>query len=198
MRGSHEPVFKQSTLALLLGAALSAQAAVQVGVDPQKDWVGFMNWFDLPADGGAFRGPGFRTSTDLDAQFSGSSLTSSPNTSTGRDFPADPDWWKPGRGSNRFMGANLFVVGDLLAQQSVVFSGWFSSHARAPDYSARAFIRAFSADFGTVLATVEVVLEVGKAFQVSYDALPADVHIEYGFDTRGPNARLGNTRAGRW
>ena len=185
--------FKKSAGALLLGVAFSAQAAVQVGVDPQKDWQGFMNWFDLPADGGALRGQSFWPVADLGAQFSGASLTLTPNTSIDRDLPDSSDWWKPGGSSNRFMSANLFVVDDLLAQQRIVFSGLVSSHTLAPDYSTRAFIRAFNADFSVVLTSVEVVLAGAGAFQVSYDSLPGDVHIEYGFDTRGPNARIGDS-----
>lgn len=184
-------LFRNFALALLLVAAVSAQA-VQVGVDRQKTWVGFMNWLDMPADGGAFRGQGFWAAADLAAQFSGASLTLSPNTSVDRDLPTDPYWWKPDGRSNKIMSANLFVVDDVLAQQSIVFSGRVSSHTLAPDYLSRAFIRAFSADFGTMLASTEVLLEGGQAFQVVYQSQAADVHIEYGFETIGPDARLGS------
>jgi hypothetical protein len=186
------PSFKKSAFVLLLGAALGAQAAVQVGVDPQKSWLGFMNWWDLPANGGAYLGGGFWGVADLSAQFSGSDLILTPNTSVDRDFPSDDFWWQlPGGSGNKIMGANVFVVDDSLAGQNIVFSGQVSSNTLASGYSSRAFVRSFNADFSVVLHSEEVALEGGKSFQVGYQSTGADVHIEYGFDTIGPNARIG-------
>lgn len=185
--------FKKSAMVLLLGAALSAQAAVQVGVDPQKSWIGFMNWWDMPADGGTYLGGSFWGVADLGAQFSGATLTLTPNTSVDRDFHGDSFWWKPDGSSNKIMGANVFVIDDSLAGQNIVFSGMVSSNTLDSAYSSRAFIRAFNADFSIVLDSKEDLLEDGKAFEVLYQSMPADVHIEYGFDTIGPNARLGNS-----
>lgn len=186
------PNLKSAAWALLLGAALSAQAQVRVGVDPQKSWIGFMNWWDLPADGGALAGQSFWAVADLGAAFAGGSLTLTPNTSVDRDLPTDPYWWKqPGGDSNKIMGANLFVIDDALAGQSIVFSGMVTSNTLASPYTTHAFIRAFNADFSSVLASVDVLLAHGQPFQVAYQSTGADVHIEYGFDTIGPNARVG-------
>lgn len=187
------PHYKKSALVLLLGAALSAQAAVQVGVDAQKSWIGFMNWWDMPADGGNFAGQGFWGIADLGAQFSSSTLTLTPNTSIDRDAPLDGYWWKPDGSSNKIMGANLFVLDDTLAGQSIVFSGMVTSNTLASPYTTHAFIRSFNADFSILLTTTEVLLEGGKSFQVTYQSKAADVHIEYGFDTIGPDARIGNS-----
>lgn len=184
---------KRTALVLLLGAALSAQATVQVAVDPQKSWIGFMNWWDLPADGGALAGQGFWGVDDLGAQFANSALTLTPNTSIDRDFPLDPTWWNSDGSSNKVLGANLFVIDDTLPGQSIVFSGMVLSNTLDGDYSSRAFIRAFNADFSSILSNVEVLLEHGKAFQVTYQSTIADANIEYGFETIGPNARLGST-----
>lgn len=186
------PCFKKTALVLLLGAALSAQATVQVGVDPQKTWIGFMNWWDMPADGGAFVGQGFWGVADLAAQFSDSALSLSPNTSVDRDYPLDAYWWKADGSSNKFLGANLFVVDATLSGQDIVFSGTVLSNTLDGAYSSRAFIRAFNADFSSMLSNVEVLLESGKAFQVAYQSTLADANIEYGFETIGPAARLGN------
>ena len=184
---------KRIALVLLLGAALSAQATVQVAVDPQKSWIGFMNWWDMPADGGALAGQGFWGIDDLGAQFSNSALTLTPNTSIDRDFPLDPNWWNSDGSSNKVLGANLFVIDDTLPGQSIVFSGMVLSNTLDGDYSSRAFIRAFNADFSSILSNVEVLLEHGKAFQVTYQSTIVDANIEYGFETIGPNARLGST-----
>lgn len=185
--------FKKTALVLLLGAALSAQATVQVGVDPQKSWIGFMNWLDMPADGGAFAGQGFWGVADLAAEFSGSALTLTPNTSIDRDYPNDPYWWKADGSSNKIMSANVFVIDASLPGQSIVFSGMVLSNTLDSDYSARAFIRAFNADFSSMLSNVEVPLVSGQAFLVPYQSTLADANIEYGFETIGPDARLGNT-----
>lgn len=178
---------------LLAGGSIGAQAAVVVGVDPQKTWVGFMNWWDMPADGGAFAGQGFWAPADLAAKFSSSTLTLSPNTSLDRDVPTDPYWWKPDGSSNKVMGANLFVIDDALLGQDFVFSGMVLSNTLASGYKSSAFVRTFNFDFSVVLSSFEVLLEDGKPFQVNYQSSLADAHITYGFDTIGPNARLGNT-----
>jgi hypothetical protein len=183
---------RKFALAALLGSALAAQAAVQVGVDPSKNWIGFMNWFNMPAEGGAFDGQGFWAPADLGSEFSGSTLTLTPNTSLDRDRPTDPYWWKPDGSSNKVMGANLFVLDDTLVGQSIVFSGRVLSNTLAPGYKSSAFIRSFNADFSVLLSSIEVVLQDGMAFQVAYQSGGADRHIEYGFDTIGPNARIGN------
>jgi hypothetical protein len=60
-------------------------------------------------------------------------------------------------------------------------------------YSSNAFIRAFNQDFSLILDSAEVPLEHGKPFQVAYQSTFADANIEYGFETIGPDARLGNT-----
>lgn len=189
-------VLKKSALVLLLGAALSAQATVQatvqVGVDAQQPWQGFMNWWDLPADGGALSGQSFWAPADLSAQFSGSTLTLTPNTSTDRDAPLDPVWWNDGA-SNKLMGANLFVVDDSLAGLNIVFAGSVLSNTLAGGYTSRAFIRAFDANFTQVLAGAEVDLLDGQPFQVTFQSTPDHAHIEYGFDTIGPNARVGSS-----
>lgn len=184
---------KMSVLALLLGASLAAQAVVHVEFDAQKPWTGFMNWWDMPADGGAFVAQQAWDIADLDAQFSGSTLTLTPNTSTDRYAPSDPYWWKGDGSSNKIMGANLLVIDDSLAGQSTVFSGWVASNTLDGAYGSHVFIRAFNADYSSMLDSVEVPLEHGKAFQVAYQSTASDVHIQYGFDTIGPNARFGNS-----
>lgn len=184
---------KPAVAALLLWSAAAAQAVVTVQVDPAADWTGFMNWYDLPADGGAFSGQGFWGAADLDSRFSGATLTLSPNTSTDRDMGTDPRWWKPDGSSNKIMSANLFVIDDALVGQDIVFTGTVLSNTLAADYSSRAFVRAFSADFSAILASADVLLQGGQAFEVRLQSTLDHVHIEYGFDTIGPNARMGNS-----
>lgn len=184
---------KPTIAALVLGAALGAQATVTVGVDTRSDWIGFMNWWDMPADGGGISGQGFWGVADLDARFDANTLTLAPNTSTDRMAGNDPLWWKPDGSSNKIMGANLLVIDDTLAGQDIVFAGMVLSNTLAGDYRSSAFIRAFNADFSAILGSAGVVLQGGQAFAVRFQSLPEHVHIEYGFYTIGPNARVGNS-----
>jgi hypothetical protein len=186
------PKLTKTLAGLLLGTALAAQAAVHVGVDPAKPWLGFMNWWDLPAEGGALAGQSFWGPADLGAQFAGSTLTLTPNTSVDRDAPTDPYWWKADGSSNKILGANLFVVDDALAGQHIVFSGTTTSNTLDGAYRSNAFVRAFNADFSVMFASIDVPLVHGQPFRVEYLSSADDVHIEYGFDTIGPAARIGD------
>jgi hypothetical protein len=186
-------LLKPTTAAVLLCAAAAAQAAVTVGVDSRQDWIGFMNWSDLPADGGGFRGQGFWGVADLDARFAATTLTLAPNTSTDRDASTLPLWWKPDGSSNKIMSANLLVIDDTLAGQDIVFAGTVLSNTLADGYSSRAFIRAFNGSYSTMLGSASTLLQGGQAFEVRFQSAAGDVHIQYGFDTIGPNARIGNS-----
>src|SRR5262245_28635630 len=95
---------------------------VNVFVDPSKARQGDMNVSQMPEEGGA---PLFGTAwgtADLDAAFSGSILTFSPNTSIDRDQGGNTDyWWKPDGSPNRQMDANFYVQDDTLAGSTVTF-----------------------------------------------------------------------------
>ena len=88
---------------------------------------------------------------------------------------------------------NLFVVDDSLAGLNIVFAGSVLSNTLAGGYTSRAFIRAFDVNFTQVLAGAEVDLLDGQPFQVTFQSTPDHAHIEYGFDTIGPNARVGSS-----
>ena len=112
------------TAVLLLGAgSRMSAAAVTVGVDSGATWLGFMNVFNLPADGGAFAFNGSWGTADLNASFAGPLLTLTPNTSIDRDVPADPFWWKGDGSANKNMFASMYVQDNTLAGQTVTFTG---------------------------------------------------------------------------
>lgn len=186
-------LLKPTMAAVLLCGAALAQAAVTVVVDPSKDWIGFMNWWDLPADGGNFSGQGFWGAADLDSRFDANTLTLSPNTSTDRDTPSAALWWKPDGSSNKIMSANLLVIDDSLAGQDIVFTGTVLSNTLADGYTSRAFIRAFNASYSIMLGSADTLLQGGQDFEVRLQSTSGHVHIQYGFDTIGPNARMGNS-----
>jgi PEP-CTERM motif len=186
-------LLKPTLAAVLLCAAAGAQAAVTVGVDSRHDWIGFMNWSDLPEDGGNLSGQGFWGVPDLAARFAADTLTLSPNTSTDRDMGTSPLWWKPDGSSNKIMSANLLVIDDSLVGQDIVFAGTVLGNTLADGYSSRAFIRAFNADYSAIIGSADLLLQGGQAFEVRFQSTPDHAHIQYGFDTIGPNARVGNS-----
>src|SRR5438046_1883762 len=75
----------------LLGTCLSTNAAVNIGLDPNASWQGFMNVSEIPQNGGAYVfGSGWGTA-DLRATFAGSVLTLSGNTIG----DPNPFWYTP-------------------------------------------------------------------------------------------------------
>jgi hypothetical protein len=175
-------------LLLLLSGISGLRADTTVGVDPAAAWIGFMNVFNLPADGGAFVFNGGWGTADLNASFSGSVLTLTPNTSISRDVPlTDAFWWKPDGSGNKTMDANMYVQNDALAGQTVNFTGLVLGNSLVSPYLSTIFIKDFSADYSSS-TTVSAPASAG-AFNLSL-ATSAGHHIQYGFETIGPNASL--------
>lgn len=180
----------------LLGAVTSAAAsATPVDLRPGLPWFAFMNVFFLPADGGAFIFGNYWGITDLNATFSpGGIISLSPNTSISRDIlPGNPDysfWWRADGTGNRIMDANLLVQDDSLVGQTVTFSGVTFSNTLVSPYFSRAFIRDFVSDYSSFVEA-SAPLVGGRLFSTTLAtaALPGH-HVQYGFETNGPNAPL--------
>ena len=171
----------------LLCASRPAVAAVIVGPDPLAPWVGFMNVFELPQNGGGFVfGSGWGTA-DLTAVWSGDVLTLGPNTIG----DPNPFWYTPSGGpgaeGNKTMDANMYVeeTGPLTGQ-SVTFTGTVLSNTLVSPYTSVAFIKDFAPDYSSFVQST-VPLTPGT-FTVTLDTLPgAGRHVQYGFETIGPN-----------
>lgn len=170
---------------LALGGAAQAKAA-NVTVDPGATWLGFMNVFELPANGGAYVfGSGWGTA-DLVATFSGPVLTLSPNTIG----DPNPFWYTPSGGpgaqGNKIMEANMYVENDSLVGQTVTFEGIVLSNTLVSPYTSIAFIKDFAPDYSS-FTQVDVPLTPGP-FSVTLATNPAPGrHVQYGFQTVGPN-----------
>jgi hypothetical protein len=175
----------------IIGALLSAAGradAVVVTVDPGHSWQGFMNVFELPANGGGYVfGSGWGTA-DLTASFSGPVLTLGPNTI------GDPAtfWYVggggPGAQGNKTMDANMYVEppAGTYAGQSITFTGIVQANSLTSAHSSVAFIKDFAPDYSSnVSATVPLTPGV---FSVTLNAIndPAR-HVQFGFETIGPN-----------
>jgi Immunoglobulin I-set domain len=174
-------------MGLIIGLS-QACAQSTVTVDSTKTWIGYMNVTDL---GGTPQfGSGWGTA-DLNAFFTGAStLTLTPNTSIDRDKPSDDYWWIGGANGapNKIMEANMYVQDDTLAGQTVTFSGDCLTNSLNADYRCIAFIKDFVPDYSSSTpTTVDVV--AGQPFTLTLDTLPGH-HVQYGFATKGPDARL--------
>ena len=184
------PSADSGTVAGLGSVIISALAPpVNVNVDPAKTWVGYMNVFALPADGGGYVFGSPWGTADLNASFAGAVATLTPNTSISRDVPtSDGFWWTPAGNGNKTMDASFYVQDDTLAGQTVVFSSYCWTNTLVSPYTSVAFIKVFAPDYSSsTLANVPLV--TGQAFSLSL-AAGAGTHVQYGIETVGPNASL--------
>jgi hypothetical protein len=183
----------QTLAVVVMGIAVLATAArvdadVTVKVDPSSDWVGFMNVFELPENGGGFVFNGVWGTADLVAVFSGPTLTLSPNTI------GDPaEFWyqgggMPGSPGNKTMDASMYVepVAGTYAGQTVTFEGQVLSNSLVSPYTSVAFIKDFAPDYSSSV-DVTIPLTPGP-FSISLPAINDPLrHVQYGFETIGPN-----------
>jgi hypothetical protein len=182
---------KIQALALIGCAVLCVASRVNadtvVTVDPSATWNGFMNVFELPSNGGGFVfGSGWGTA-DLTATFSGPVLTLGPNSVN------DPNsfWYTPsggpGAAGNKIMDANMYVEppAGTLSGQTVTFTGVVLSNSLTSPYTSVAFIKDFAPDFSS-FTQVTAPLTPGP-FAISLATLPGLRHVQYGFETKGPN-----------
>jgi hypothetical protein len=177
----------------LVGAGMSTNAAT-VGVDPGAAWVGYMNVFEIPQNGGGYLwGSGWGTA-DLTATWAGPVLTLGPNSIN----DPNPYWYTPAGGpgsvGNKMMDANMYVEntgsysGQTLNFTGTVLSSTLlgQSDANGNGWTSVAFIKDFAPDYSSFnVATVPL---VNGTFSVSL-ATVADParHVQWGFETIGPD-----------
>jgi hypothetical protein len=171
----------------LVGAAVHLNAQT-VTVDPTTLTSGFMNW--SPAPGNA---PGYGGSSssvwgisDLQASFSGSTLTLAPNINT--YAPGNPYWVNADGSGANIMDANIYnetsgtYVGTTLTFQYDVLANTLVS-----PYTSIAFIKDFAPDYSSFTeATANLTLGLGTISLLT--SANAGDHIQYGFETDGPDA----------
>jgi hypothetical protein len=181
--------------ALCIGLQMPTQAATVTVGDSSAPWLGFMNVFELPSNGGGFVFASPWGVPDLVATFDDPNnlLTLSPNTIG----DPDPFWYTPsggpGAAGNKIMEANLFIeAGDgSLSGQTVTFEGNILSNTYTNAHEAFIFIRDFAPGFSSLDGEIIVPLVPGP-FSISLDTLPDPApgvfrNVQYGFQTRGVN-----------
>jgi hypothetical protein len=170
-----------------------------VVLDSSGPWLGFMNVFNLPEDGGDFQFAGPWGVADLVANFDdgAGTLTMGPNTIN------DPNeyWYQdptgggnpnpggPGAPGNKIMEANLYqeVLDGSLAGQTITFSGNVLSYSMTSAHDVKVFIRDFAADFSSSIDTFADIDAAGN-FSIS-QTLENDAarNIQWGIQVKGVN-----------
>lgn len=187
---------------LLLSAfttfSATTKADVTYTVDQGAPWLGYMNWFALPIDGGAFVGGGVWGVPDLVSVFdnNASTLTLSPNSindpneywyqCTGSGTA--PNCGSPGALGNKIMDANTYVElpTDTVNGQTVTFQGTVLSNSLTSAHVAKAFIRDFAPDYSSFNESAIVLAPGPFSINLLTDAA-AGRHVQYGFNFNGEN-----------
>jgi hypothetical protein len=183
---------KQAVAAsLVLAVSFTAfhrlEAQTIVGVDPASPWQGFMNVFELPSNGGAYVFGSTWGTADLGANFSGATLTLTPNTI------GDPAsfWYSPSGGpgavGNKTMDASMYVEKTgVFVGVTLSFTGNVLQNTLVSPYTSVAFIKDFASDyssFNTITAPL-----VNGVFNISLATVnDPSRHVQYGFETIGPD-----------
>lgn len=191
------------TFALLSAAAVvsaaNAGTSVNVAIDPSgPQWLGYMNVFELPANGGGFVFGSPWGVADLVANFDdgANTLTMLPNSvGDPNEFwyqdptgSGNPNPGGPGAPGNKFMEANLYQqVDGGLAGTTVNFSGSVLSYSFTEAHQVSVFIRDFAADFSSSV-DVFADIDASGAFSISLDTIDdASRHVQWGIQVRGEN-----------
>jgi hypothetical protein len=179
-------------------ASSTVRADATFTVDQAHPWVGHMNVFDNPLDGGAYLwGSGWGV-PDLVSIFDNNAdtLTLSPNTigdpneywyeCTGTGTA--PNCGSPGATGNKIMDANTYVSlpDNTYGGQTITFQGTVLANTLSGPHVAKAFIRDFDPSYGSYFES-SVVLTPGP-FSISLALDPgAGRHAQFGFNFNGPN-----------
>jgi hypothetical protein len=169
-------------------ATLSASAAIEVTVDPSQAWIGYMNVFNIPSQGGGYVfGQPWGTGA-LTAFFDPSdtvSLTLEPCTNVWET--SDTFWVQADKATpNKTCDASMYVQNDTLAGQTVNFVGTCTSYNLNGGYTCTAFIKDFSSSY-SLNNSATIQLAAGQPFNLSLATGGGD-HIQYGFETIGLDA----------
>ncbi len=165
--------------------------------DANATWLGYMNVFELPENGGniVFGQPW--GVPELSAIFtpSANNVKLLPNTNTYAENPTDGFWVNQTTGAgNKNMEANTFVEPGATANDNdLTFAGNVVNNNLDASYTAKYFIKALDPNnnYADVFnGSKSFDLPLSGTFSVSATAaeLPAGLIVQYGFVMVGPNA----------
>ncbi|MDG1332059.1 MAG: T9SS type A sorting domain-containing protein [Crocinitomicaceae bacterium] len=167
-----------------------------ISADASDAWIGYVNVFDLPADGGAYQFgsawevPKLKTTLDVPTN----TITLQPNFNTYEENPADAFWVnQTTMEGNKQMECLTFVEPAGFNDTDLTFIGSVSSNDLDSGYVAKFFIKALDPanGYADALSGSKVFdLPASGIFTVSATAaeLPAGLVIQYGFSITGQNA----------
>jgi hypothetical protein len=168
--------------------ALNNLNAQTVTVDPTTLTLGFMNWSPVagnaPGYGGS--GGGGWGVSDLRATFSGSTLTLLPNINVYN--PTDHYWVNAdGSGANN-MDANIYnETAGTYVSTTLTFNFDVLANTLASPYTSVAFIKDFAPDYSSFTES-SAALTPGLGSISLLTSANAGDHVQYGFETFGPDA----------
>ena len=154
-----------------------------VNVSPANGWIGYVNIFDLSAN---YQYGYVSDTPSLQAGFTGSLLTLAPNVSLYN--VNNPYWVNPNGSGAKNVDANFYVESTGLSGYGIVFTGYCWSNTLVAPYNSVAFIKEFNPNYSVLVRTATAALVTGHAFNLSLTTTTAGDHIQYGFETYGPDA----------
>lgn len=191
-----------TAIALIFAMASFAQNDIQFSATDA--WTGYMNVFELPANGGAYM---FGSQWALNALVStpdtgANTLTLQPNFNTYADNPTDPYWVdQTSLEGNKQMEASTFVEpGPTFNGVDLTFSGSVLSFTLDTAYDVFVFIKGLDSlnGFQDVFGGSKIIpITATGNFSVSATAaeIPSGIIVQYGFMVVGRNANPANEAA---
>jgi hypothetical protein len=189
---------------MLLFSSLTLFAQNNINFSVSDNWIGYMNVFQLPANGSGYMFGSSWGISDLQSTFdtTNNTLTLQPNFNTYRDNPNDVYWVDTTTGAgNKFMEASTFVEpGATFQQNQLTFSGTVISNTLDTNYTAKFFIKALDPNnnyLDALNGTKTFVLPASGNFTVTASAtdLAAGLIVQYGFVVTGANANPADEQA---
>ncbi|MBS0187750.1 MAG: hypothetical protein JSS51_06755 [Planctomycetes bacterium] len=175
--------------AVCAGAAMSAEAVVVNVGNSGAGWLGYMNVFELPSNGGGYVFGSPWGVPDLVANFDdpANKLTLMVNSIN----DPNPFWYTPeggpGAAGNKTMDAVLYhqVDDGSLSGVPVTFEGTVISNTFSSSHVAKLFIRDFAPDYSYFN---ELAIDVAPGpFSITLETEPGDGrHVQWGFNVVGP------------
>lgn len=166
-----------------------------VTVNSTAPWLGFMNVFNKPQEGGVYQFGNPWGTADLAAVFTPAGLRLAPNTIG----DPDPYWYTPAGGpgavGNKSMDASMYVEIGSLPGRKLIFSGTVlantlvsaaNTNAAGNGWTSVAFIKDFAPDYSSFNSSTAPLVNGAFSIQLTTINDPAR-HVQYGFETVGPN-----------
>jgi hypothetical protein len=177
-------------VSVFICGSFRGNAQTQLLLDPTQKWVGYMNVFALPSAGGAYQFGQPWGTKDLRANYN----SSTPPYSTLIIQPCTNVWettdtyWVQGDGisPNKQTDASYYVQNDTLEGQNLQFSGNCISNTFSSPYTSTVFIKEFDGNYNVINSAVTTAAS-GQPFSITLQTGTGS-HIQYGFETIGPDA----------